>query len=207
MAARQKIYIDWLNKKLKAGPNTSTPFVFPRLFQGDVTPYQVTIIEPDPTQPTRYQIVDNANMALSMAVSSTPIGTASSPTPFVTQYTWSKDSSIKAFYADVAFNTAELNTFLGAESQKTAYLEFEVTEGTSIATVWQGEVTIRADVIEASSAVVAPGQTALTLEQAKQMFVTWLWDAGRQMISVSPDGTRKTVLYTDDDGAWHEDNQ
>lgn len=206
MATRQKIYIDWLNKKLKAGPNTSTPFTFPDLFQGDVTPYQITIIEPDPSDPTRYQIVDNANMALKMAVSAQPIGTAGSPTPFVTQFSWSKDSSIKAFYADVAFNTAELDTFLGSAHSAQAYLEFEITEGASVATAWQGIVTVKADVIEAATGAVAAGETLLSLEVARQMFATWLWEAGRQMISVSPDGTRQTVLHTDDDGSWHEDN-
>lgn len=207
MAARQKIYIDWLNKKLKAGPNTETPFQFSKLFQGDVVPYQVTIIEPDPTNPTRYQIVDNANMALKMAVSDTPIGTASSPTPFVTQFTWTKDSSLKAFTADVDFTTTELNTFLGANDELEAWLEFEITEGSAVLTAWQGPVTIRADVIEASTATVAAGETALTLEAAKQMFVTWLWEDGRQMKSVSADGTRATLLYTDDDGSWHQDTQ
>lgn len=206
MAARLKFYIDWLNKKLVKSDSNGGLFIPPVFYQGDVIPMQVYIVEPDPDG-TDNDFVSPAidNMALSMAVSDTPTGSSGGPTPFVTQYTWSKDTNEKYFYAEVAFNTAELNTFIGSARTTTGYMEFQITEGTAITTAWQGTITIDAEVIEASSASVAPGETALSLEAASQIFVKRQLENGGQIRIPSPDGTKLTVLWTDNDGTFHMD--
>jgi len=75
MAARLKLYVDWLNKKLVTSVSNQGSFTLPKFYQGDVLPMQVYIVEPDGTG-LGQSLVSNDNMALKLAVSDTPIGTA-----------------------------------------------------------------------------------------------------------------------------------
>jgi len=206
MAARLKLTVDWFNKTLIRSSTSQTPFILPSFFQGDIVPFQVTIVEPDPDGSINdYLKPDISNMALKLAVGAQPVGTAGTPTPFVTQFTWSKNTQESFFYADVAFNTGDLDTWLGSNSSKEAYIELEITELSAVTTIYQGTVTIKAELIEGTTASVQPGETALSLEAARQMFCPRMLEPGGQLIFPSLDGTKRTVLYTDDDGSWHED--
>lgn len=198
MAARIKLYVDWLNKRLQQGLKNGSTFTLPKLYQGDKIPMQVYIVEPDPDAGVNaFAKIDIANMALQLAISTAPVGNAAE-TPFVTQYTWSKNTIEGYFYADVEMG-AGVATFLGALSEKDAYMELEITEGASIATVWQGSVTVRAEIIEAGSLQVAAGSTPLSLEVAKQMFASKRMDPGETLTFVSSDGLSSRILGVNND--------
>jgi len=201
MAARLKLFVDWYNKRLQQGLRNAGSFTLPTFFQGDVIPMQVYLLEPDPDDgPTTFSKVDISNIALSMAVGPTPVGNAAE-TPIATQYTWSKNTTENYFYADLALNTAGVGTLLGATANATAYLEIQATEGSSITTLIQQQITIKAEVIEAGSLSVAAGATPLSLEVAQQMFCLKRMGAGETLTFTSPDGLRYLIKGVDNDGA------
>ena len=203
MAARLKIYVDWFNKRLQLGSKNAGAFTMPKLFQGDNVPFQIHILEPDPAgTPNKFVNVDVSSMALKFAISDTPTGTSGSPTPFVTQFSWSKDTNENFFYGTVNFATSELNTYLGESDEKTAWLELEITESANVTTIYQGQVTIRAEVNETATVEVAPGETALSLEVAEQMFAKKYMNNGESITFPSEDGTKVTVIYTHNDGSF-----
>lgn len=206
MAARLKLTVDWFAKRLIRSPSSSTPFTLPAFFQGDIVPVQVQIVEPTSGGGVNsFDIVPVSGMALKLGVSDTPTGTPTTPAPFVTQFTWSQDTNSNFFFADVAFNTANLNTFLGASASKTAYLELEITDGSYITTILQDVITIKSEVIETGSLSVAPGQTALSMEVALQLFPKKMMNAGETLTFVSPDGLRRRITGVRDDGSAQDD--
>lgn len=206
MAARLKLYVNWSEKKLMIGPKNNGTFQLPSLYQGDVVPIEVHIFEPDPDGgPNDFIKQDVSSMALKLGIGPAPTGTAGGPSLYVTQFTWSKNTDENYFYADVAMNTAELTTAIGSSASLSAYMELEVTEGSGVTTIWQGAVTIKAELIEASTATVAAGETPLSLDVALQMFAQKIMPAGETFTLVSSDGTRRIVLYCHDDGSFHSD--
>lgn len=206
MPARLKLYVDWINKKLLLGPNNRGGFQLPPFFQGDVVPFQVYIVEQNPDHPSAQIVLPIDNMSLKVAFGEAPTGTAGGPSPFVTQFSWSKNLSENYFHANVALNTAGLNAWLGAAAQRVdAYLEIEITEDTGVTTAFQGIATIKAELIEAATLAVAAGETPLSLEMALQMFLKKLSDPGDTWTAVSPDGTRQRVLGVRNDGSAQDD--
>jgi len=205
MAARLKLFIDWYSKKLVRGLNDPGPFALPSFYQGDVVPMQVYVVAPNGIY---YSQENVGSMALKFAVSATPTGTPTTPAPFVTEFAWSKDTSDGSgfFYSEgVAFNTAELNTFLGAEASKTAYLEMEITEASTITTILQTPVTIKAEIVETGTLTVADGQTPLSLEAANQLYAGKVMGAGETIIMKSPDGSVGVILGVNNDGSLRQD--
>lgn len=198
--------MDWFNKRLIKSRYSSSPFVLPAFFQGDIVPIQIQIVEPNPAGgPNDYVVPEIGSMGLKLAVSATPTGTPTTPAPFVTQFTWSQNTNESYFYADVAFNTTELDTFLGSAASATAYLEIEVTESSSITTVLQETFTIKAQIIETGTLTVAAGQTPLSFELANQLFARKLMNPGETLTIPSPDGTRRRILGCNDDGSAQDD--
>ena len=209
MGAAIKLYVDWFGKRLLTSPRNTSPATMPVVFQGDILPMEIYVLEPDPEGgPNSYLYPAIGDMTMKLAVGAAPIGTTATPTPFVTQFTWSKNTTTKKFSANVAFNTAELNTWLGAEASKVAYAELEMTEGAAIATIYQGSMTVKAQLIETGTTVVAAGLTPMSREEALQLFVKFSGNAAGSTITLpSSDGAHETVLGTDTDGAFTTEHQ
>ena len=206
MAARLKFHIDWFNHVLKRGKNAAS-INMPGMYQGAIVPMQVQIIEPNPDGgPHDFIVVDPTNLALQVAIyGSQPIGTAALPAAIVTQFSWTTDANAKAFTADVALNTTALNTFLGANSSLTAWIEFKVTEGGATTPIFQSSFTLYAGGIEATTESVPAGETPLSLEVAKQMFATRLMEKGDSIIFQSGDETKHIRVFAHDDNSLHSD--
>jgi len=207
MASRLKLTVNWSTRSLIISYRNAGSYKLPTFFQGDVVPIQIQFVEPNPNKgPNDFNILDVSSMAIRFGIGSTPTGTAGGPAPYITQYTWSKDTNENYVYANVAFNTAGVATAIGSAASTTAYLEIEVTEGSAVSTVIQELITIKAEVLEAASVEVAPGETSLSLEVAAQMFLKKHADPGDTLTMPSQDGTKITVLYTHDDGSWREES-
>ena len=201
MAARLKLYIDWYNKRLQQGLRNSGLFTLPTFYQGDIVPLQIYLLEPDSDGgPTSFSKVDISNIALSMAVGAAPVGNAAE-TPIATQYSFSKNTVESYFYGDLALNVAGVSTLIGAAASATAYLEIQATEGSSITTLIQQQITIKAEMIEAGSLAVAPAQTPLSMEVALQLFCKKRMDPGETITLVAPAGLKGIVKGALDDGS------
>ena len=206
MAARLKLYVNWFEKRFQQGLRNGGTFTLPTFYQGDIVPMQIYLLEPDADAgPTSYSKVDISNMALQLAVGPTPVGNAVE-TLIVTQFSWSKNTQENYFYADVAFNVAGVATLLGAAASATAYLELEVTEGSSKTTLIQQQITIKAELIEAASLTVTAGSTPLSLEVAMQLFAMKRMGPGETFTLVGPGNAKGVQLGANDDGSLQTDS-
>lgn len=210
MPARLKLTVDWFNKKLIKSNSNSAPYTLPKFYQGDVVPFFIQVVEPDPNGgPNDYVVVDLSSAALKFAVSDTPTGSAGGPSPFVAQTSWTYDTVNQGFTATVAFNTAALNTYLGSSRTASPWMELEITEiisGTSaITTIWQGQITLDAEINEVSTLTVPAGSTPLSLEIASQLFAKKIMEAGETLTFTSPDGNSLRILGVRNDKSGQDD--
>lgn len=204
MAATLKLYVDWFAKKLVTSKTSAASFSLPTFYYGEVFPFQITLLEPNPAVGWNgYAVVNNANIGLKLIVSSVAVDTG---TTLATQYSWTKDTVEMTFSAEVGFNTAAIDTWLSTDATKTAYLEIQITEGTVVSTVYKTAITIGASQLTPSTQQVPAGETPLSQEVAKAMFVQKMMGAGESITLTSADGTKQGVLYWGDDGVLHADS-
>jgi len=184
---------------------SQTQFTLPPFTQGNVLPVQVQILEPNPDGGANsFSLTNISNIALSAAMLAAPTG-ASVDAPFMTAYSWTKDLVNGIFTANFDFTSASVDSFIGTATDKQAFLEFIATEGTSRYSIWSGLVKIKATGIKNTSVVPVPGQVALSLAQAQQMFVPFLMGAAQTITFVSPDGTHERILGVHDDATAQDD--
>jgi len=198
MAARLKLYCDWYNKRLVKGLTDPGVFTMPARTQGEVLPMQVYLVSPNGA--LKFNQENIAGMSLKLAVAEAP-----EAAPFVTAYAWSTDTSDGNgfFYTEVDFNTVALDTFMAGAAYQTAYMELEITEGTSVSTIYRNDaLRINATTVPAGSTTVTPGQTALSLEVGNQIYVSKKMSAGESIMIPSPNGEWGTVLRTNNDGSF-----
>lgn len=131
------------------------------------------------------------------------------------QYTWSKQLTADAegksgyFYADLNLNTSDLNTAIGSSDTYGTYFEIQFSRsGGAYSPVFQSAITLLAVVKDPGSAasIPTPTESYLTLAQSYNLFVAWRNDlipanAGRNVIFLSPDGTRTRELGVDNNAA------
>lgn len=169
-------------------------------------PVEVRILEPDAVNGANaFTYPDISNMALEVTMGASPTGSVAD-SPFMTQYTWTKDIVNSKFTGNFDFTAAAVTTFLGTLGTKQAYLEFVIVEGLSKYTIWAGAVTLNATAIKATTpAPSVPGQVVLTLQDALQRFAQFRMSAGQTVTFISPDGTHERIIGVHDDGTGQDD--
>jgi hypothetical protein len=104
--------------------------------------------------------------------------------------------------------TLDLTTaeFVAAANAGTATVFYIKTSegGGDYQTVFETPITPRKS-ISSVTTTPAAGATYLTRDECLALFVKYIGDAGKSVTLTSPDGTKGTVLYTDDAGAFHSD--
>lgn len=209
--AHLDLYIDTFAdpaQSLVVGPFNRGQFPLPPFTQNDTVSLRVYLLARNTSFPLNpYTIINNSSLSLALAIG-VRSGTGDGD-HVVEQFTWSKDANNQYFYADVAFNTSELATAIGSASQLTTqYLEIEYRQGAGLpTTVFQRQITINADVIKNSTQALAPGQTAMSVEDANATFLKkdGTNDVADSKIWRSPDGTKRILQYVDNDGVMHFD--
>ncbi len=201
--AELKLTSNLPNKTLQISRFNGATFTMPVLMQGDIMAMRICLVEPNPQQRpgnNEFNLIDVSNIAMKLAISAKPTGSGTEA-PFVEQNDWNKNTDTNEWFADVHFNTTELNSWLGTNHErKDAYFEFEITEGANITTIFQDTVTIRAQVITGAVNELVTGETALSLEVAKQQFVQYLAEPGRAFILQSENKVHRRFLGVDNDG-------
>lgn len=195
------LYIDTFSGEFVTGPTNATLFTLPNFKQGDVMPFRIWLLARTTSYPTisPFTVVNIAAISLKMAIG-TKSGTGTG-SHLVNQFSWNKSADNQYFYANVAFNTTELNSAIGSsESLSGKWLEIEFTQDGYPTTVLQRQVTIDADVIKGASTTLPAGQVAMTAEEANATFVKKFGGNGDSIILVSADGTKKRMLYVDNNG-------
>lgn len=196
-----KISVDWLAKEARYWNNKGARLVFPSFFEADIMPMRIQLIEPDTTNSDKWIAVANEDLALYAALTS-----EDGATLLADQGTWTKNASDNSFTGTLNLSGSDLNTWLSTSASKTALFGLRVTgTGGDITTILKEQVTVKSTITGAAGTGVSPGLTALSLEIARQLFVPKQGEAGGTITLLSQDGTRSTILYTDNDGSFHSD--
>jgi len=177
-------------------------FSLPALVQGDTISLEVSLVEDNPSAGIgKVSLVSIAGYSLKVGVGQTPLGNGS-VTPFALQTSWTTSSDGLKFTGTLGLNTAELTTFLGSESSKSAWFEIELRDTATgyYETVYGAAVTVRANLVTAGSTVAFPGDTALGSAEAAATYVRKVGGAGESIFLKSPDGTKTIQLYCDNNG-------
>lgn len=200
--ARLDLYIDTYSRSLVVGPNNPANFTFPAIFQGDTISLRIYLLERTPTYPltTPYTIATNTDLSLKVGIG--PKNGTGGSSLYTQQFTWSKDGQNQYFYADLPLNTSGINTLIGAAESASAWFEVEYTQNGYPTTVFQQQVTLHAEVIETGTIEVPPGETALSVEVANNLFVK---TENEGFILRNPNTNARAFVYLGDDGALHCD--
>lgn len=200
--AQLDLYIDTYSRKLVSGVSNLNPGSLPGFTQGDTISLRIYLLARTTTYPqgTAYQIINNADLSLKVALG--PKNGTSGSTLYTQQYTWTPDSQNQYFYANLPLNTAAIESLIGTAESARAWFEVEYTQGGLPTTVYQEEVTIQAEVIEAASLVTPAGENPISLETAKAMFIGHE-TTGFVLKNVATG--QKVQVYLADDGEVHFD--
>jgi hypothetical protein len=172
------------------------------LFVGDTlqvriylcTPLQVVL----PSQ-WNYQIIGTAGLALQAFVTNGLDSAAAGYLVYTQQITWQTDVNNQYFFANLALNTAALNTLLGNATSAPATLVIGYIQGGVDTTVLYQAVTFKPGLPNASL-VLPPGLTALSTQAAAQEYVPINGGTpGQGFFLLTPTG-KKLYLQASDDG-------
>ena len=205
-----KFAVDLQRKGLILSDRRPDPFQLPPFVQGDTYPLEIQIAQPNYAAGFgAYSLVNIAPFTMRVAIiGHLPIGNAAD-TPEVLQVDWTKDSATNCFRGVLSLNTAAIATLLGANTSKEAYFEIELRDGSTgyYQTIYPPQPTfnclIIAEAIEDGVLVGPPpsGGTAMTTNEAMQLFVKRRGLPGEMFSLVSANGLWERIIGVDDNGA------
>lgn len=200
-----KLIIDKVNRWAIQSLTKPDILTYDEVFQGERTNYQIYIAEPSYSEPP-YVLVAIDNLTLYFVVGKR----FGSEEILVAQYTWSKDTTNRFFYAEVNYNTSELNTKVDALTTDTyysTYLEILLGDSGIYRPIYQKILKVNPVVKTPGAALAAPAAnlTPLTLEDANNLFLKKISAPGDTWTAYSPDGTRGRVLGIRNDGSKQDD--
>ena len=194
-----KLTVDRQNRSLVA--YFGTPSIIPDCFQGNTLSLQIQIVDPTGNFKAPYSIADLAGFGLRASVGKTPTGSQGGPTPLALQDSFVWDPVNKWFTADLALNTTDIDTFIGALASIPAYFELNLTSAGNRITILQTTVNLRAVVDEGTSTVPTTGDVYLTKAEQLAYFFPIIGTPGMTLTFVSPDGTKKREIGVNNDGS------
>jgi len=195
--ALRRIFCNWYTKRLQISDLNGGEFILPAFNKYETIPFEIVIVEPDlaATGLLKWRRVDINNLSLSVAINQT-FDTAA---PIAYQTTWAKDESFNVFSGELAINTAGVNTYLGSEDSRPAYLELEIQEGTARNKIYTATITLQNAVTQISSIAPTPADEYYTKAQLEQQFIKKVMGAGETITMQSPNGLVQRVLGVGDD--------
>lgn len=178
------------SKRLVSSLTNSAPFLLPELNQEDSLTIDLSVVQrTNNITPPFFSYVDIANYALFIAVGTVGNVNAS-------QNTWTKNTENTTFSGVLPLNTNGINSLADGAQQ---IFEIRLFDGTSYFRCQQ-LVTIKKSIALSGALAVPADDTALGAAEAAQIYVPYEPAAGRGLTFTSPDGTKKQLLYLDNDG-------
>ncbi len=197
-----KLFVDVSRKSFVLSDVNASDFQLPRLVQGDTYSVEITFVEPAPSLGIgRVTKVDCGSYSMRVGIGVTPIA-STSVSPVVLQTVWTWDSAALKFTGTLALNTADLNTAMGAVSSKdlTFEIELKVVASGFYETMFQGPVTILAELIEDVALVPVAGDSALGRAEANATFVKKRGLPGETFSMVNAEATWEIIFRVDENG-------
>lgn len=195
MSNRRQLVIDVSTKTLVLSDKRVEPYLLPPFAKYEKIPFDVVLIKPDPDVRGQWQRLEVADISLTISMHSS-LDTAS---PFVQQATWTKDTSLNTLSGTLDLNTSACNTYVGSNSEVTAYFEVSYIDGDgSRQKAYFASVRIVNAVTQPTSTSPDPAQEYLTAQQCFNLFLKQYNDPGVTCTFVSGSGTiTRTLGVTD----------
>ena len=176
-------------KRLVSGLNSAGAILLPDLNQEDSLTIDLSVVQrTNNITPPFFSYVDIANYALFIAV-----GTVGSVN--ASQNTWTKNTDNTVFSGVLPLNTSGINSLADGAQQ---IFEIRLFDGTSYFRCQQ-LVTVKKSIALSGALAVPADDTALGAAEASQIYVPYELPAGRGLTFTSPDGTKKQMLFLDND--------
>jgi hypothetical protein len=208
-----KLFVDIDAKTLTSGKSRTDSYTIPTLYQGDTVALQIWLLKRTdyyntPLLGSPYSAVALTGMSCRVGIGNPSAGTGS-PTPPIYQNTFTiqTDATGQYFNGELYISPSAVASLIGTATSGTAKLEIEINEGGKYATVFQGNVTLAAELIEDAAATEPPMPTDgyYTKAETNALFVPRSMGAGDGIQLVSPDGSKRMLLWLDNDGTLHTD--
>lgn len=199
-----KLFVDVDRKALVKSATSTSGFVLPVLFQGDTIGVELTCLTANPTGglSSPYSKVTLTGYSLRVGIGSTPTGSGTD-TPAALQTSFTLNGDDTTFSGTLALNTSGINTLIGSASSVAAVFEIELTSGSEVTTIYQGAITLKADLLETGATVPTPTDEYYTKNQSNQLFAQAVpTQNGTEYYIPNQAGTFATKLWTDVDGAF-----
>lgn len=171
MANLLKLYVDTQNNQLVQSDTDASTFTLPTLFQGDVMPVQLMLLEPNSSGglSTPFNTITDS-YTVKIAICSI---TNSSSSTVYTSATLTFSSSTNLYTGTLILNntgTPSIASLLNSVSSATALLEVEVSGSGVYSTEVQETVTVKADGIKTGTPMTPPVTGYYTEAQADSTF-------------------------------------
>lgn len=199
----RKLFVNWWTKKLQLSDESATP-VDPPIFQKyETVPLQVVIVEPcSPWGPNNFVRVDITGISLTVAINDT----LDDATPLASQSTFTKVTATNTFTGELSLNTAGMNSYIGSNSEKAAYLEIECIEGASARPkIYTNAITLRGSLLQVATTSPDTNQEYLTRQQMEGIFVPFRLKPGQTISIPSAGSVYERILGANDDGSEQDD--
>lgn len=197
--ATRKLFVNFQTKALQISDRNGGLFALPNFNKYETVPLEIVLVESDLTATglPKYTRMDVSALSISVAISQS----FDSAAPLAYQPTFTKDEQLNLFSAELALNTAALNTYLGSADSKSAYFEIEVQEGTARTKVYTAIITLQNAVTQVGGTVPSPVDEYLTKAQQVAQFFPRVGGASGQLTFTSPGSIYQRIIGVADDGS------
>lgn len=197
--ATRKLFVNFQTKSLQISDRNGGVFSLPAFNKYETVPLEIVIVESDLTTTglPKYRRMDISALSLSVAINQT----FDSASPLAYQPTFSKDEEQNVFSAELALNTAAMNTYLGSSDSKSAYFEVEVQEGVCRSKIFTAVITLQNAVTQVTATTPTPVDEYLTKAQTVAQFMPRIGEAAGQLTFTSPGNIYQRIIGVEDDGS------
>jgi len=197
MANLLKLFVDTQNNELVQSDTDGSTFTLPTLFQGDVIPVELKLLEPNSSGglSTPFNTITDS-YTVKMAVC-TPDPTSST---VYTSATLTYSSSTNLYTGSLILNntgTPSIASLLSTASSATATFEIETSGSGVYSTEYQATVTVKADGIKTGTPMTPPVTGYYTESQADATFVAKAGGTMTGALSMSTTARLKFVPLED----------
>lgn len=197
--ANLKFYVDTTSNSFIAGLTSQVAVDVARfpLYFGDTISLRIYLFDrlESPTAGAfPFVITSTTGLTLFLYLDDGTVG----GTIYTQQITWSTDAANQYFYANLALNTAGLQTLLGSSTNASCWLKIGFVQNGLPTTVISKSVTVNVGLPSASVGAVPAGQTALSVETGNATYLSKEMENG-EPIFLKTDTGKRVALYAYDD--------
>lgn len=198
-----KLFVNSRTRSRQLSDLSSTPDPVSRMgfLKYEQVPFEVAIIEPDPTNPRGFRRIDITDLSLKMVINDT--ADDATPKAETSGGSWVKDTGQNVFIGTLNLNTAAMNDYITAD--KTPFFELEVTSGANRLKILSELCNVSIGVTQTTTTSPDPSRVYLDYNETFGIFVPRSMGNGESIAIPSANGLYRRILGCNDDGTRRDD--